>query len=225
MGSLGPKLQLPPGSASSLPTAAAPSPERRPTWGFRNLRRIPVIAYRSPHLGSGSLLSGLSPSTGDPYRSRRGWQWTLVCVPSFQALGQLGTRDPERGAKGARCSQPSPRLGLGGRVGARLRMQGLERDRLFLCLGFPPTRGAHSSQELGPPPHCFRGSHSASHPPRAVEIGVLCGLLAGSGPLGLRWEGSWGEPAPGWGDRLTSWPDKPMSCLPRRWQGWAADCV
>lgn len=105
MGSLGPKLQPSPGSASSLPTAAAPSSRTQAHLGVSDPENDSVIAHRSPHLGSGSLLSGRSPSTGNPYRSRRGWQWTLVCVPSFWALGAAGYP-----AKGAGRSQPSPRL-------------------------------------------------------------------------------------------------------------------
>lgn len=86
-----------------------------------------------------------------------------------------------------------------GGAASGLRVQGIERDLLFCALVSSPHAGLTLARSWGLRPHCFRGSHSASHPPRAVEIGVLCGLLAGSGPLGLEWEGSCGEPAPGWG--------------------------
>lgn len=68
----------------------------------------------------------------------------------------------------------------------------LKEAGLFLCLGASatPTPGSLSLGAGASTPQSFRGSHFASHPPGAVEIGVLCGLVAGNGPLCLQGRGS-----------------------------------
>lgn len=84
-----------------------------------------------------------------------------------------------------------PGLGINERGGCPVSCyMALKETCLFLCLAFLPAHGGSLSiGARGRHPHCFRGSHSTRHPPRAVEIGVLCGLWAGNGPLRLQREG------------------------------------
>lgn len=157
---------------------------------FRTRERSQWLVTNSPPGRAHVSSLGLRATAGWPCTEAGeggGGHWS-VCLPSVP-LEQANPRNSERGAEGAQ-THSSSRLGNkrgGYPVSCHM---ALKETCLFLCLAFLPIHGGSLSIGAhGLHPHCFRGSHFTSHPPRAVEIGVLCGLWAGNGPLRLLWEG------------------------------------